>query len=241
MPLSTCERRAQLALVRALVHREAVGGVLALGEGQHPGLRARAPGASAASPSGPWARRRRRRGAVAVGLGHHGVDHGGPGLVRRAAQRAARARRARPASRRRAHAEGIGQEGRGPARDHGDQGERAGELGQQRRAHRAAAAPHAGPSTMAASVPSKSRNSAPRAGAAASGRSSAGSAAPAASPSAAQGPAVVVVDVVARSAPMTTTTSIAGHPADRAAGGVSGSTWLGLTPMAVAMDAAACC
>ena len=52
--------------------------------------------------------------------------------------------------------------------------------------------------------------------------------------------AVVVVVVEARSAPMTTTTSVPVTPLTGVAV-VSGSTWVGLTPMVVAMDAAACC
>jgi hypothetical protein len=80
---------------------------------------------------------------------------------------------------------------------------------------------------MAASVPSKSRNSALRAGCGVARRGQR------------QEDAVVVVAVAARSAPMTTTTSVPVTPLTGVAV-VSGSTWAGLTPMVVAMDAAGC-
>ena len=98
-----------------------------------------------------------------------------------------------------------------------------------------------GSSTMDASVPSKSRNSALRSGSAASGRSGAGRRARAvARRSHRQEVAVVVVVVEARSWPMTTTTSVPVTPLTGVAV-VSASTCDGATPMVVAIDAAACC
>ncbi len=136
--------------------------------------------------------------------------------------------------------EDLRQEGGGPARDHGDQREGDGELGQQVR--------HAGERPRLPRVLHNGRQRPveveeqrtvrrlgrqrlqqgrqARRGVAVRGQG--------------QEDAMVVVVVVARSEPMTTTTSTPVTPVT-GVDVVSGSTWAGLTPMALAMDAACCC
>ena len=93
--------------------------------------------------------------------------------------------------------------------------------------------------TMAAIVPSKSKNSAlgARLG---RQRSQERRQARRGVARSRQRQAVVVVVEAARSEPMTTTTSIPVTPLTGVAV-VMGRTWAGLTPMVVAMDAAGCC
>ena len=81
-PLVHVERRAQLALVASLHHHEATGDVLARHEGQHPVLvlGRPAPVQRHGQALGLDVDAGGRRG---LRLGHHLVDHGGPGLVRR--------------------------------------------------------------------------------------------------------------------------------------------------------------
>ncbi len=131
----------------------------------------------------------------------------------------------------------LGEEGGRPPRDHGDQREGAGELGQQ--------GGHAGQRTgprrvlddgSEGAVEVEEQRAVRRLGRQAPegrrklrrGLARAGQA---------QEEAVVVVDVEARSAPMITTTSTPVTPLTGVAV-VSGSTWVGFTPMVVAMDAA---
>ena len=106
---------------------------LALGERHAPSPRARERGASAASRSGPWARRRRPAGAVAMASATTCVDHRGPG--RRASGPRERALEPVEAGQRRRPAGApstSAQERGGAARDHRHQRERGGQLGQQR-------------------------------------------------------------------------------------------------------------
>ena len=134
----------------------------------------------------------------------------------------------------------LGQEGGGPARDHGDQREGDGELGQQVRhtgerprlprvLHDARQRPVEVEEQRAARRLVRQgleQGRQARLGVAVRGQG--------------QEDATVVVVVDARSEPMTTTTSTPVTPVTGVAV-VSGSTWAGLTPMAVAMDAACCC
>ena len=218
---------------------QAPGRVLAFGEGHHPVL---VLGRTAEVQRHGQALRLDvdtlgRRG---LSLGHHFVYDGGPGVVRGSLQRALQAVEAdqRDAGGR---CEDVGQECGGPARDHRDEGEGGGELGQQRR--------HAGERARARRVDDHGREGPveieeqcaalrlggqwlqerrqARRGVARRGQC--------------QDAVVVVVDAdAARSAPMTTTTSAPVTPLTGVAA-ETGSTWEGCTPMVVAMDAACSC
>ncbi len=230
------ERWAQLALEPARMHLEASRRVLAFGEGLHPVL---VLGRTAEVQRHGQALRLDidalgRRG---LSLGHHFVYDRGPGFVRGSLERTLQAVEAdqRDAGGR---MEDVGQEGGGPARDHRDESEDSGELGQQGR--------HAGEGARARRIDDHGREGPveieeqcaalrlggqwlqerrqARRGVARRGQC--------------QEAVVVVVDAdAARSAPMTTTTSTPVMPLTGVAA-ETGSTWEGCTPIVVAMDAA---
>ncbi len=170
---------------------------------------ARERGASAASPSGPWARRRRPRVPSAVASATTSSITAAQVVVLGAPQARARGRRGRPASTPGGAPRTSARNAVGRPEITATSAKRTARLGQQRRARPGSGRAPGGSSTMAASVPSKSRNSALRAGSAASGRRSAGRRA-AASPAAGNVRSARWSSscVVARSAPMTTTTSM---------------------------------
>ena len=157
-PLVHVERGPQLELLAA---RGAPPGRAALWRSanastQSPGS---GPGASAASRSGPWARRRRPAGASAVASATTSSMTAAQLVVRRARAGALQPVEAgqRDAA---AAAQHLARKA-GPARDHRHQGEADGEVGQERGHAGQRARRRPGPPTMAASVPSKSRKSRP--------------------------------------------------------------------------------
>lgn len=235
-PLVDVDRGSQLALVASFVHLQVVPSALPLGEGQNP----------RAVTGGPAPVQRHGQ---ALGLnvdplwclgprfGHHLVDDGGPPCLLGPMQRALEAVEARERDAL-GTAEHLGEESRGPPRNHRDQGKRTGEVseevGDPRQRPRSSRVLHDGGqcSVEVEEQPGTGRFGHER-------REQGGNVNPVARAGQRQEDAVVAVVVDARSWPITTTTSVPVTPLTGTAV-VSGTTCDGGTPMAVAI-AAACC
>ena len=130
-PLVDVDRRSQLALGAALVHGQAVARVLAGGEGENPVPVVGGP-APVQGHGQPLGLHVDAFGCLGPRLRHDLVDYRRPPLVLGPAQRALEAVEARERDALGA-TEHLGEEGGRPPRNHRDQGERTGEVGQEGR------------------------------------------------------------------------------------------------------------